>query len=500
MTTSRRISTIVLAACALGATGAATAQASTATMEGGVLVVRAAPGEANNVIIGPHDDKPGMLAVMDIGKVLTDGSCTYDSEYHAWVTGPMPSAIRVETADGNDAVNIDGDIPANVAVTADGGSGDDWLKGDLYGNRPETLLGGPGNDKLYGGGGDDVLRAGDGDDELEGVGGNDQLYGEGGNDKLRGDDHRSTGADVIDGGAGYDQTDGDWMVESGSYQPPIGVSLDGAANDGRPGEGDNVTGLEKIYLNAPATLVGGDGAEEFTVFNTDNGPTKLVGNGGDDKLSAFDYDDTVEGGAGNDQLVGGYGNDTVTGGPGRDVINGDVASSACNWIQCRMPYGNDTIYAQDGEVDQIDCGIGTDTAYVDAADVVSATCENVVKNGAAQPTGSGGPTGANAGVSGLPAALKATKLGKALKSGFTVSVTTPGKGKVTVVATMKGKTVAKGSTTTNAAKKVAVKVRFTKAGKRVLRRAKSASLTLRASFTPAKGKALSSSQQVTLKR
>lgn len=497
-TTLRRagIVLVLLAAC-YGALGAATASASTISYEGGTLVLRASPGEANYVGIGAHADQPGMLAVNDTNKPDAAG-CTFDSEFHQWATCPVPSnGIRIETGDGKDVVNVGDDLPAGIPVTVDGGAGDDVLRGAAFGETADTILGGPGNDKITGGPGNDIIRGGEGDDELEGQAGADQLFGDGGNDKLRGDGYRDTFADVIDGGAGYDQTDADWMVESGSYQPPITVSLDGAANDGRPGESDNVTGLEKIYLNAPATLIGGNDADEFTVFNTSDGSTKMAGNGGNDKLTSFDHADQVDGGAGDDQLAGGYGDDTVTGGPGRDQIHGDAPSSACNYIQCRLPFGNDTIYAQDGEVDSIDCGIGNDTAYVDANDVVSG-CENVIKGSG--PAGGQPQGGGTATASALPLKLRGTKLAKALRKGFVVDVTAPGKGRVSVVAVRAGKTVAKGAAKASGAKKVAVKLRFTKAGKRSLRRAKRATLALKVTFTPAKGAKVTASHRISLKR
>lgn len=491
----RRAGTLVvlLAAC-FGAFSAA-AHASTVTYEGGTLVLRGSPGEANYVGIDAHADQPGMLSVNDSSKPDVAG-CTFDSEFHQWATCPIPSnGIRIETGDGKDIVNVGENLPAGIPVTVDGGAGDDTLRGAAFAETADTILGGPGNDKITGGPGNDVLRGGDGDDEVEGQAGGDQLFGDGGNDKLRGDGYRDQFADTIDGGAGFDQTDGDWMVESGSYQPPITVSLDGNANDGRPGESDNVTGLEKIYLNAPATLIGGNDADEFTVFNTADGSTKMVGNGGDDKLTSFDHSDEVDGGAGNDTLAGGYGDDKVIGGPGRDQIHGDAPSSACNYIQCRLPFGNDTIYAQDGEVDSIDCGIGNDTAYVDANDVVSG-CENVVKG-----SGSAGPQAGDAAKgSALALKLRGTKLGKALRRGFVLDVAAPGKGKVSVVARRGRKIVAKGAAKTKAAKKVAVKVRFTKQGKRALRRAKTAKLALTVTFTPAKGAKVTAKRAVTFTR
>lgn len=126
------------------------------------------------------------------------------------------------------------------------------------------------------------------------------------------------------------------------------VTLDDAANDGRPGEGDNVVGIEQLDMYIT----------------------------GDDVLVGYDFDDQVDGGAGNDTVEGGRGHDTVTGGPGRDTIYGDATSSHCSWYSCKVPFGDDTIQARDGEVDNIDCGIGTDTAVVDTIDVV-ANCENV---------------------------------------------------------------------------------------------------------------------------
>ena len=231
--------------------------------------------------------------------------------------------------------------------------------------------------KLGGGGiGADDIDSGAGDDELDAQEGPDVVHGGAGNDTLQADDWTEQSTDVIDGGPGYDQISNNWVSEVGKYQPPIVVSVDGVANDGRPGENDNVTDVEKIYLNAPASLTGSDGPDELTMFNTDAGGT-LNGRGGDDKLSGFDLDDTIDGGAGNDQIQGGYGHDTISGGPGRDVINGDASGSTCHWIQCRSPYGNDKIDARDGEVDSVTCGVGEDTVEADLGDTVAADCETV---------------------------------------------------------------------------------------------------------------------------
>ncbi|MCV6595561.1 MAG: sulfatase-like hydrolase/transferase, partial [Mangrovicoccus sp.] len=58
------------------------------------------------------------------------------------------------------------------AGTADGGAGDDELRGS---NLADTLLGGDGNDFLFGRNGDDVLRPGKGNDKVQGTGGVDTV-------------------------------------------------------------------------------------------------------------------------------------------------------------------------------------------------------------------------------------------------------------------------------------------------------------------------------------
>ena len=43
--------------------------------------------------------------------------------------------------------------------------------------------------------------------------------------------------------------------------------------------------------------------------------------------------------------------------------------------------GNDQIRARDGVAEQVNCGIGADTAQVDAGDVVDPSCESVDRPG-----------------------------------------------------------------------------------------------------------------------
>jgi hypothetical protein len=106
--------------------------------------------------------------------------------------------------------------------------------------------------------------------------------------------------------------------------------VDGVADDGRPGEGDNIL---------PGNLVVVD----------------VTG-------------DHVFVGDGNDYLFSEFGNDILVGGPGVDRFDSRPFAQ-----------GDQTIYARDGEVDEeIDCGDGVDTAYVDFTEGPITGCETVI--------------------------------------------------------------------------------------------------------------------------
>ena len=164
-------------------------------------------------------------------------------------------------------------------------------------------------------------------------------------------------------------------------QPAVAITFDGVANDGRPGENDNIVGVESFDASVPGTFAGGAGDDEFFVrahFNP--AESTVTGGAGNDKLKGHDHVETIDGGPGNDILEGGLNNDTLTGGPGKDTIFGDSTADTCNFLSCRIAFGNDVIDARDGEQDTIDCGVGEDRATVDAIDVV-ANCEQVDKSG-----------------------------------------------------------------------------------------------------------------------
>ena len=89
------------------------------------------------------------------------------------------------------------------------------------------------------------MRGGAGDDEINGSGGNDHIEAGDGNDTISPDTYYGPGSDYVDGGAGVDTVE-DWSIPDADYHPPVSVSMDGVANDGRPGEADNVVNVERI--------------------------------------------------------------------------------------------------------------------------------------------------------------------------------------------------------------------------------------------------------------
>ncbi len=154
----------------------------------------------------------------------------------------------------------------------------------------------------------------DASEVLPGTPGKDSIYGRAGDDVLLG----NADEDELDGGPGADQLSGGPGRDAVSYEGAgVDVTLDGVANDGAPGEGDNVL------------------LDTEDAYGTD-GPDKLTGNA---------LDNTLDGNGGNDQIVGGPGSDGLFGGDGDDNIN-----------------------SRDGSPDNVECGPGNDVALIDARD------------------------------------------------------------------------------------------------------------------------------------
>ena len=458
---------LLLAALAALVVVPATASAGTITYSGGTLTITAADGEENDLTLGGEEDGRVSISDATISSFPDDRCFQLDPQYaiHCLV----PERIVAEVGDMRDRVTVNHMVPGNPQVEIRGGDGDDDLKA-IDGNTRLTLDGGSGKDVLRSEGGGDVLLGGPDRDELIGGAGADHLEGGDGDDTLTGDVCETPAPDVLDGGAGFD-TLTDWGdCGPATDRRPLTVTVNGVADDGRPGEGDDVRDLDALLLYVPATVVGTDGANAVEIHTAgDREPSSVEGRGGPDDLRGGDGRETLDGGAGDDRIEGGFNHDVLTGGPGQDVIHGDQTSGNCGGYgqDCTIPFGNDTIHARDGEADQIDCGAGTDTAIVDAKDTVADDCEDVQRSGGGDDGGAG-------------VAVSTRSLKTALRKGLVVRLTGFAPGAVSVQARAGRRVVATARATVGADGAATARLRFTKQARRSLARKRSVRLAVRA--------------------
>src|SRR3954470_5316734 len=254
---------IALAAALLLGAAAPAAHATTVSYGAdGALVVTGAPGEDNRLgIQSDPEGATGRVVVYEGSASATlsgpPAHCT--AGYYSLTCDWNPAAgVRVDLGDGDDWGYVSFDLPKAARFTLAGGPGADRLQASRDG-QATTLDGGAGDDQLQGGPGPDALLGGDGADTLTGDAGADRLDGGAGDDALTGGD----GADAIDGGAGYDRMESDWEDEADS---PVTVTLAGGADDGRPGEGDDVRNVERVIAHSASRPPGTDAAENLETF------------------------------------------------------------------------------------------------------------------------------------------------------------------------------------------------------------------------------------------
>ena len=504
-----RIKTTLLAACAVALIAPAASQAATLGMEGNTLVYRGEGSEGISLLLSSYDDwdtGKTYLRFSDSGadRVQINTGICQNHQYGGIICDrDLNRPIKIEGSEAKDDISIYSSeaVPDSIPVAMNGNGGDDRIKDAYDSAAGRAITGGAGNDELTGYAGSDTLDGGDGNDTLDGGQGNDKVLGGNGDDAVDGDGYEDPGADVIDGGAGYDYFEGWGQPEQLQRQPTVTLTLDGAANDGRPGENDNVTNVEDFQMYVVGSFTGSDGPEKFIIANPGNtGPSTLVGRGGDDELVGHDFDDSVDGGTGNDHVEGGLGNDTVTGGPGRDTIYGDATASRCTYYSCKIPFGNDVINARDGEADNVDCGIGQDKATVDAIDTVT-NCETVEGGGS-----NGGPAPDGA-VGALKLSLGSAKLAAVAAKGLKVKVACVAACTATGTMTadkatarkLGAKKIGSGKGKATKAGTATVTIKVAKKVARKLKRLKSAKVTVKVTVKQ-NGASRSISRALTLKR
>jgi Ca2+-binding RTX toxin-like protein len=289
---------------------------------------------------------------------------------------PAPFSLDIGTSErltvnangGDDSYSATGNLAALIAITVDGGTG---------------------NDNLSGSNGNDILLGGDGNDFADGQQGNDTAFLGAGNDTFQWDP--GDGSDTVEGQDGADK-----MAFNGAN---IAENMDVSANGGRVrftrniaaivmdlndvesidvkalGGADNLvvndvsgTDLTNVSADLNATGGGDDASADNVITTATNGADVVTVSGsgpsaqvnglpalvnvtgaiatndrltvnalaGDDVVDASglaagsilltadggDNDDVLIGGGGDDTLLGGAGDDVLIGGPGADILDG----------------------------------------------------------------------------------------------------------------------------------------------------------------------------------
>ena len=296
---------------------------------------------------------------------------------------PAPFSIDIGTSEnlmvnangGNDQFSATGNLAALIAITVDGGTGDDTLLGS---NGSDVLRGGDNNDFIDGQQGNDFIFAGNGDDVMQWDpgDGNDVVEGQAGNDRLQ--FNGSAGSEQIELSANGSRTRltrslanivmdlddvervdvlalgaADTLIINDLASTDVNVVnlllaslIGGALGDG---QADTVivngsAGEDVIAVAGGAAGVTVSGlAATVNIFTAEPTLDRLVVNGlaGDDVIDATglttagilltadggEHDDTILGGDGADTLLGGLGDDVLIGGPGADVLDGGVGDN-----------------------------------------------------------------------------------------------------------------------------------------------------------------------------
>ena len=349
---------------------------------GGDDTLDTGPGCGEDSLSGGTGDD---TLVLDGGGTV-DGGADDDTIKLSGVSSCSSADVRGGT--GRDVADLSGVQGGDLSFSLDDVANDGPDANEDWHSDIEDMIGGAYGMYLTGSSGPNVITGGSGDDLLQGGG----------------------GADTLNGGAGYD------VADYSDHSGPVTLTLDGAANDGSPGEGDRIaTDVEDLRGGSGNDALTGDGQDN--VLDGGPGADVMLGGGGTD---AVDYSsrgaavrvdlggspgddgqagegDTVGadvegvyGGEGDDTLIGngadGFldgsdGNDTLTDPGGSDDLFGDD--------------GDDVIDGTDGVQDVISCGDGNDQVWRDRIDLVDTGCEQVAigPRGAAADTPRAPPPG-----------------------------------------------------------------------------------------------------------
>ncbi len=194
----------------------------------------------------------------------------------------------------------------------------------------------------------DLLVGTAGVDTIRGLDGNDTIRAEAGDDLIIG----GSGADMIYGGDGFDTVD---FSES-----TIGVraSLSSRVGQGGHAEGDEYFSVEGFV-----------GSDFNDTLDGDAGDNRLTGGAGNDLLTGAAGADSLYGGAGDDTLLGGAGADLLYGGEGSDLVDYSASAEAVNIdLETQTASGGDAEGDQLSSIEHAIGSEGNDTLRGDAGD------------------------------------------------------------------------------------------------------------------------------------
>jgi Ca2+-binding RTX toxin-like protein len=314
---------------------------------------------------------------------------------------PAPFSIDVGTSEhlvlnangGDDRFSATGNLAALIAITVDGGAGDDTILGSngidllLGGTGDDFIDGQQGNDTAFLGAGNDVFQwdPGDGSDTVEGQADHDTMLfnGSAGSEIFAASANggrvlftRNLGNIVMDlndvesvdlntlGGTDTttvnDLTGTDLVEMNVNLAGTLGGTAGDAATDVvivNGTNGDDIidvfgagTSVAVLGLHARVNVTGSEGANDALVINALGGKDGVTAT----TLPAGVIKLTVDGGANDDTLLGSQGADVFLGGDGDDFVFGDNGNDVAflgagdDVFQWDPGDGNDTIEGQGG--------------------------------------------------------------------------------------------------------------------------------------------------------
>jgi Ca2+-binding RTX toxin-like protein len=217
-------------------------------------------GSAGAEVFAVTADGTGFDFARDLGNILMDAEqieiltlnalAGNDTATVGDLTGVADlTAINLLMGDGDDTVNASAQANAAIALTIDGGIGNDTLTGSP---NADTIDGGAGNDTIVGLGGIDGIDGWDGNDTITGGPGNETQLGGAGDDTFIW--NPGDGSDTLLGGTGTDT-----MVFNGSAGNEVfAVTAEGAGFNFTRDVGNIVMDADEVEALTLAALGGDD--------------------------------------------------------------------------------------------------------------------------------------------------------------------------------------------------------------------------------------------------